>query len=67
MLMRPNKVETAVQYSVCCMEVLAGFSSHGNSINIIPFLYSNVIYVYIYIYIYIYIMGVTVVQQNDIS
>ena len=27
---RPKKVETAVQCSVCRMEVLAGFSSHVN-------------------------------------
>ena len=52
--MRPNNIETADQCSVCHMEVLAGFSSHGNSINIIQFLYSNVIYIYIYIYIYIH-------------
>ena len=29
--MRPNKVETAVQCSVCHMQVFAGFSCHGNS------------------------------------
>ena len=32
--MRPDKVETAVQCSVCRMLVLAGFSAHGNLINI---------------------------------
>ena len=32
LVMRPNKVEASVQCSVCHM--LAGFSSHGNSINI---------------------------------
>ena len=50
LLMRPNKVETAVQCSVCRMSVFAGFSCHGNSmiISIPPF-----IYIYIYIYIYI--------------
>ena len=42
--MRPNKVVTAVKCSVSHMEVLAGFSSHGNSINIIQFLYANLIY-----------------------
>ena len=31
--MRPNKVETAVQCSVCRMWVFAGFSDHGNLIN----------------------------------
>ena len=44
MLMRPNKIETAVQCSVCRMKVFAGFSCHGNS----------KIYICIYIYIYIY-------------
>ena len=39
----PDKVETAVQCSVCHMEVLTRFSSHGNSIDI---------YIYIYIYIF---------------
>ena len=34
LLMRPNKVERAVQCSVYQMEMIAGFSSHGNSINI---------------------------------
>ena len=48
LLMRPNKVETAVQCSVCRMEVLAGFSSLGNSIN-------THTHIYIYIYIWIYI------------
>ena len=43
---RPYKVETAVQYSVCCMQVVAEFSSHG-----------NLIYTYIYIYIYICIIN----------
>ena len=38
--MRPNKVETAVQCSVCRMWEFAGFSGHG-----------NLIYIYIYIYI----------------
>ena len=38
--MRPNKVETAVQCSVCHKYVFAGFSSHDNS---------N-IYIYIYIH-----------------
>ena len=28
--MRPNKVETAVQCSLCRMWVFAGFSGHGN-------------------------------------
>ena len=39
--MRPNKVKTAVQCSVCPMWVLAEFSSHGNLINSvsIPLLY----------------------------
>ena len=32
--MRPNKVETAVQCSVCRIWVFAKFSHHGNSINI---------------------------------
>ena len=41
MLMRPNKVETAVQCSVCRMWVFAGFSGRSNLINI---------YIYIYIY-----------------
>ena len=31
--MRPNKIETAVQCSVCRMWVFAGFSGHGNLIN----------------------------------
>ena len=30
LLMRPNKVETAVQCSVCRISVFAGFSCHGN-------------------------------------
>ena len=33
-LMRPNKVETAVQCSVCHMKVLVGFSIHDNSISL---------------------------------
>ena len=44
LLMRPNKVETAVWCSICRMEVLARFFSHGNSINIIQFLYLNIKY-----------------------
>ena len=40
--MRPNKVETTVQCSVCHMWVFAGFSGHGNLINII----SIIIYIY---------------------
>ena len=45
LLMRPNKVETAVQCSVCRMLVFAEFSSHGNLINItsIP-LFIDIIY-----------------------
>ena len=30
MLMRPNKVETAVQCSLCRMKAFTGFSCHGN-------------------------------------
>ena len=48
LLMRPNKVETAVQCSVCHMWVFAGFSGHGNLINIISI--PLIIYIYIYIY-----------------
>ena len=47
--MRPNEVETAVQCSICRIDMLTGFSSHGNSIKIIKLLYSNVLYIYIYI------------------
>ena len=32
--MRPNKIETAVQCSVCRMWMFAGFSGHDNIINI---------------------------------
>ena len=46
--MRPNKVETAVQCSVCRMWVFAGFSGRGNLINIISI--PLIIYIYIYIY-----------------
>ena len=46
--MRPNKVKTAVECSVCCMWMFAGFSGHGNLINIISIPLS---YIYIYIYI----------------
>ena len=49
--MRPNKVEIAVQCSVCHMWVFAGFSCHGNLIDIISI--PLIIYIYIYIYIYI--------------
>ena len=39
LLMRPNKVKTAVQLFHMLHVVLAGFSGHGNSIyNIIPLL-----------------------------
>ena len=40
--MRPNKVETAVQCSVCRMSVFAGFSSHDNS-NIYIYIYATVV------------------------
>ena len=59
LLMRPNKVETAVQCSVCHMQVFAGFSCHGNSkITSIPPFKKNIynyIYIYVCVYIYIYI------------
>ena len=50
--MRPNKIETAVQCSVCLIKVFTGFSNHDNSnITLIPPFKYNV-YIYIYIYIY---------------
>ena len=44
LLMRPNKVKTAVQCSVCRMWVFARFSSHDNLINI---------YIYIWVCMYV--------------
>ena len=45
LLMRPNKVETAVQCSICRMWVFAGFSGDGNLIDIIliPLIIYNLI------------------------
>ena len=56
--MRPNKVETAVHCPVCRMEVLAGFSSHSNSITI---------YIYIYIYIVIHRQTVSLYHNSSLQ
>ena len=45
LLMRPNKVETAIYLSVCHGQIFAGFSGLGNFIyNIIPLLKKEKIY-----------------------
>ena len=63
LLMSPNKVETPLQCSVCHRWVFAGFSCHGNLINIISI--HLIIYIYIYIYIYVYIFKKIVCSELD--
>ena len=54
LLMRPNKVETAVEWFSMSHEVLAGFFGHGNSI-----------YIYIYIYIQFTALVFTILIKFD--
>ena len=44
--MRPNKVETAVQWFRNSSTLLPGFSGHGDSIYDIKFLYIKTMYAY---------------------
>ena len=47
-MMRRNKVETAVQCSVCHAQVFAGLSGDGNSIyNIVPLLKKENVHLYV--------------------
>ena len=47
LLMIPNKFKTAVHVSICCVQVFAGFSGHGNSIHyIIPPLKKENVHLY---------------------